>query len=198
MKAMYFQESREFDKDFHYKELNIKIGKGTKVEYGAVIYENCQIGNHCIIGTNAVLKPETIIGDHSIFGTLSTSEGKVKIGSWTTIHSQCHVTWGMEIGNNVFIAPFFYTANTPMINHGKFGYPNTTNDPRYPPKVEDGVRFGENVGLVPGVTIGHDSLIDMGCLITKDVPSNTWMRSSGGLVARKLKDLEYPTLNRKS
>lgn len=40
----------------------------------------------------AALKPYTTIGDHCIFGTMSVTEGNVKIGSWTTVHSQCHVT----------------------------------------------------------------------------------------------------------
>jgi len=179
-------ERRIFNEKYWDEKSKISIGKDTVIEPGAVIYDNCKIGESCIIGTSAVLKSNTEIGDHSIFGTLSATEGNVKIGSWTTIHTQCHVTWGMEIGNNVFIAPFFYTANTPMISHGKFGYPNTTDDPRYPPKVEDGVRIGENVGLAPGITVGADSSIDMCCLITKDVPPNSHIRAGKAVVGRSI------------
>ena len=178
------EKGRTFDSDYFDEESNIKIGKNAKIEPGVVIYNDCEIGESCIIGTNAVLKPETKIGDHSIFGTLSTTEGKVKIGSWTTVHSQCHVTWGMEIGDRVFIAPFLYTANTPKISHGKFGYPNTTDDPRFPPVIEEGVRVGENVGLAPGVRIGKDSIIDMCCLITKDIPPGSHVRAGKDIIGR--------------
>jgi UDP-3-O-[3-hydroxymyristoyl] glucosamine N-acyltransferase len=172
-----FKETVEF-------EFDVKIGKGTKIESGAMIYPNCTVGENCIIGAYAVLKPDTHIGNHSIFGTLSTTEGNVRIGDWTTIHSQCHVTWGMKIGSRVFIGPLFYSANTPKISLGKFGYPNTTNDPRLPPIIEDGARIGENVGLAPGVRIGKNALIDMACLVTKDVKPGEQIRAGKEIVGR--------------
>jgi len=182
-----FDKSKTFEKDFFDNKSNIKIGKGTKIEPKVIIYDNCEIGQHCIIGTSAVIKPKTKIGNHSIFGSLSVTEGNVRIGSWTTVHSQCHVTWGMSIGNRVFIAPFFYSANTPKISKGKFGYPNTTNDPREPPIIEDGVRIGENVGLAPGVSVGENSLIDMCCLLTKDIPPNSHVRADKTIVGKIIK-----------
>lgn len=167
-----------------FKDMNIFIGKGVRIEPNAVIYENCSIGDNCIIGTGAILKPETHIGNNSIFGALSLTEGNVKIGSFTTIHSQCHITWGMEIGDNVFVGPLFYSANTPKISLGKFGYPNSTDDPRLPPKIKNGARLGENVGLAPGVVVGENTLIDMACLVTKDVPDNTQLRAGKEIVGR--------------
>lgn len=181
---IYVDKQRTFDGGFADAESNITIGKGTKIEPGAVIYDNCKIGEGCIIGTSSVIKPETYIGDHTIFGTLSVTEGNVRIGSWTTIHSQCHITWGMEIGDNVFIGPFFYSANTPKISLGKFGYPNTTDDPRAPPVIKDGARIGENVGLAPGVTIGEDCMIDMCCIITKNIPARSHVRADKHTVGK--------------
>lgn len=178
------EKKRKFDSTFFDEAEKIKIGKNTVLEPGVVVYNDCEIGTDCIIGTGAILKPNTKIGDHSIFGTLSITEGNVKIGSWTTIHSQCHITWGMEIGDRVFIAPFFYTANTPRISHGKFGYPNTTNDLRFAPKIKDGVRIGENVGCAPGIIIGNDSLIDMCCLITKNIPPRSHVRADKAVVGK--------------
>jgi len=182
--VIYSREVRSFADKFVDPASNITIGQGTKIEPGAIIYDDCSIGEDCIIGTSAVLKPETHIGDHSIFGTLSITEGNVRIGSWTTINSQCHLTWGMEVGNNVFMAPLFYSANTPRISSGKFGYPNTTHDPKKFPIIKDGVRMGENVGLAQGVVVGEDSLIDMCCLITKDVPKGSHVRADKSMVGR--------------
>ena len=187
---IYSNKPSIFDKGFIDEESNIMIGKGTKIESGAVIYDNCRIGENCIIGTSAVLKSNTKIGDHTIFGTLSVTEGNVDIGSWTTIHSQCHITEGMKIGDRVFIGPFFYSANTPKISSGKFGYPNTTNDPRIPPIVKDGVRIGENVGLAPGVTIETDSLVDMCCIITKNIPARSHVRADKQVVGKVIGSID--------
>ena len=178
------EKDRKFNEEYFDEQSKIKIGKNTKLEPGVIIYDNCEIGEDCIIGTSAVLKSNTKIGDHTIFGTLSATEGNVEIGSWTTIETQCHITWGMKIGSNVFIGPFFYSANTPRISVGKFGYPNTTNDPRYPPAVEDGVRIAENVGLAPGIQIGRGSLIDMCCLITKNIPPNSYVRADKAVIGK--------------
>lgn len=183
---IYADKKLVFEEKFEDVEADIQIGKGTKVEPGAVIYDSCIIGDGCIIGTMAVLKPDTTIGDHSIFGTMSVTEGNVKIGSWTTVHSQCHVTWGMEIGDNVFIGPFFYSANTPRISKGKFGYPNSTDDPRKPPVIRDGVRMGENVGLAPGVVVGADSVVDMCCVITRNIPAGSHVRAGKEVVGRTI------------
>ena len=173
-----------FDERFENKEQGIIIGKGTKIEPGAVIYNDCIIGKGCIIGTSAVLKQNTRLGDHSIFGTLSSTDGNVRIGSWTTVHSQCYVTWGMEIGDSVFIGPFFYSANTPNISKGRFGYPNSTHDPRVAPIIRNGARIGAHVGLAPGVIIGENTMIDMGCLVTKNVPDNAHVRASSEITGR--------------
>ena len=123
--------------NFVYVGDDAEIGDNVKIEHGAKIYEGCIIGSNSIIGANAVLRPNTQIGEHSIFGSLSVCVGDTKIGDWTTIHDNCHVTSGMTIGSSVFIGPMFTSANTPKMSKGKFGYPNTTHDPRNSPIIEE-------------------------------------------------------------
>lgn len=147
-----------------------------KTEPGAIIYPNCEIGEGSIIGANAVLRPYTRIGKHSIFGTLSCSEGSNAIGDYTTIHAQCHITSNVFIGNNVFIAPFFIASNTPDITKGKHG----TKSEKYvafPTRIEDNVRIGTNVRMIPGLTIKHDALIMQDTLLTKDVPAKAIIKA---------------------
>ncbi|WOV93479.1 MAG: hypothetical protein R1F52_02310 [Candidatus Nitrosoabyssus spongiisocia] len=106
------RDTRFFEEDFIDTESNIKIGKDTKLEPNSIIYNNCSIGKSCIMGAGAILRPDTQIDDHSIFGPLSITEPGVRIGSWTTIHAQCHITADATIGDCVFITPFFIVANT--------------------------------------------------------------------------------------
>ena len=178
------EKSREFVDEYFDNDSKIRIGKNTKIEPGVIIYDGCVIGENCLIGTSAVLKPNTTMGDHSVFGTLSATEGDVVIGDWTTVSTQIHITSGTKIGDNVFIGPMVYSTNTPKISLGKFGRPNSTHDPRKNIVIEDGVRIGGGVGLAPGVRIGENSLIDMGCLITKDIPPNSHVRAGNDLVGK--------------
>jgi len=162
-----------------------EIGEGTIIQAGAIIERGCKIGKNCRIGYNAVLREGTLIGDHSIFGSLSASEGHNRIGSHVTIHSQCHITEGVEIEDWVFIAPFFCGANTRRIVHGrqypleKVGY-----------KIKFGARIGIGVLIAPGVVIGREALVDMGSLVTKDVPDFAHVRGSPARVLRDVPEDE--------
>ena len=143
----------------------VRIPKTTIVQDYAIIEPDCEIGEFCRIGYHAVLRRGTKIGDHSIFGTHSVSEGNNSIGSYTTIHSQDHITTGVVIGDHVFIAPFFVGANTPRIVHGR-NYPLELK----PFRIKFGARIGIDVSVLPGVTIGREALVGAGSLVTKDVP----------------------------
>ncbi len=145
-------------------------GRPYKVEPGAIIYPDCSIGEESIIGANAVLRPYTKIGHHSIFGTLSCSEGHNDIGNYTTIHAQCHITQGVHIGNYVFIAPYFIASNTPEITKGQHGTAGPSKVKIKHTYIEDYVRIGTSVRMIPGLRIGHDALIMQDTLLTKDVP----------------------------
>lgn len=161
-----------------------RIGQGVRIERNAVIYEGCEIGDNSIIGAGAVLRPYTIIGNNTIFGTLSVSEGRNKIGDRCTIHAQCHITQGVTIGNDCFIAPFFIATNTQKITPGPHGTARATEFKLLPTVIEDRVRIGTRVSMVPSCKIGHDSVIDMECLITKDVPPNSHIRGGKDKVGR--------------
>ncbi len=165
---------------------NVKLGKNAKIEYGAVIYDDCIIGDNSIVGANAVLRPRTIIGENSIFGTLSCSEGDCEIGDYTTIHAQCHITKGVHIYDNVFIAPFFIATNTDNITYGTHG--NSAFVPHdlhtRPTIIQSYVRIGANVRMIPGCVIGYDSLIDQDTFITHDVPPHSHVRGGKDKVGR--------------
>ena len=175
------------DSSFHTYETESKLNY--KVEPGSIIYPNCQIGDGSIIGANAVLRPYTRIGRNTIFGTLSCSEGHNDIGDYTTIHAQCHITSGVRIGNNVFIAPFFIATNTPVITKGQHGTKPDATYSTLPTVIEDNVNIGANVRMIPGLTIGKCSVIDQDCLLTKDVPPYSQIRGGkdkiGRIVERK-------------
>lgn len=152
-----------------------RIGDNARIEDGARIYSDCIIGDNCIIGPNAVLRPRTRLGDNSIFGTLSCSEGDNIVGNFTTIHAQCHITKGVSIGDNCFIAPFFIATNTPVITDGKHGV--SPSDYKFvKTRIENDVRIGANVRLTPGLTIGAFSVIDQDTFLTKNVPPHSRVR----------------------
>ena len=73
-------------------------------------------------------------------------------------------------GDNVFIAPncSFYTAGHPLdVESRKKGLEYAK-----PIKIGNNVWIGGNVIVLPGVSVGDNTVIGAGSVVTKDIPSN--------------------------
>jgi len=84
----------------------------------------------------------------------------------------------IRIGNNVFIGPgaSFLTPVHPLLAEER-NVRVDENGQKYmmeyckPITIEDNVWFGGGVTVTPGVTVGHDTVIGAGSVVTKDIPS---------------------------
>ena len=76
----------------------------------------------------------------------------------------------VKFGDNVFIGPNcnFYTAEHPI----KAEERNTGLEYAKPITVGNNVWFGGSVTVLGGVTIGDNTVIGAGSIVTKDIPSN--------------------------
>lgn len=157
------------------KHESARIGNYVTIEAG------CVIGEDSFIGHNCVLRPETIIGKRVIIGHLTVFEGETSIGDDVLIHAQCHITKGVVIENDVFIAPLFVGANDPWMAHRR-RHIKTYTQKAY--RINRAARIGVGVCILPGVTIGENAVIGTGAVVTKDVPDGEmWL----GVPARFVK-----------
>lgn len=76
----------------------------------------------------------------------------------------------VSFGDNVFVGPncSFYTAGHPINATQR----NKGLEYAHPISVGDNVWFGGNVVVLPGVSIGNNSIIGAGSVVTKDIPDN--------------------------
>ena len=77
---------------------------------------------------------------------------------------------GVEIGDHVLIGPnvSIYTASHPTdVRRREKGY-----EWAIPVKIKDKVWIGGDVTILPGVTIGENTVIAAGSVVTKDIPAN--------------------------
>ena len=126
------------------------------------VSESAKIGNNVKIWHFSYIGNNTEIGDDVSIGSLVHIDYEVKIGDNTRIEGSVYIPPLTKIGNNVFIGPCASFTNDP--------YPMS-------PKmigvtVEDGAIIGGRAVLKAGITIGKNSVVAMGAVVTKDVPPN--------------------------
>jgi acetyltransferase-like isoleucine patch superfamily enzyme len=163
-------------------DLPTRVGAGSVIRSGSVIYAGSTIGEGFQSGHNALIREGNVIGDDCSVGTQAVLEPGNQIGSGTRIHSLCfleHVT----VGARCFLAPGVVFTDDP--------HPIC---PRYldcvlGAVVEDDVSIGGNATILPGVRIGAGSLIGAGSVVVKDVAAGVVVAGNPARVVKEVKEL---------
>ena len=116
----------------------------------------------------------------------SRREERMEVGENFFANTNCVILDEAKVtfGDNVFIAPncSFYTAGHPLdveLRNKKIEY-------ALPIHVGNNVWIGGNVVVVPGVTIGDNTTIGAGSVVTHDIPSGVVAAGNPCRVIRKL------------
>ena len=122
----------------------------------------------------------------SMFPPFYTDCGKnITIGKRVFINSDCKFQdqGGIVIGDDCLIG---HNAVLVTLNHAYA--PDKRRDMRPAPIViGNNVWLGANVTVLPGITIGDNSVVAAGAVVTKDIPENT---IAGGVPARAMRAID--------
>lgn len=101
------------------------------------------------------------------------------------------------IGDNVMIAPNVTITPTGHPVHPDLRRPGTQFS--IPVRIGNNVWIGSNAVILPGITIGYNSVIGAGSVVTHDIPNNVVAVGNPCRVLRKITehDKEYYYKNRK-
>ena len=113
-----------------------------RIEPGAIIREQVEIGRNAVIMMGAIINIGAIIGD----GTM-IDMGAV-LGGRATVGKNCHIGAGTVLAGVVEPA-----SATPVI-------------------IEDNVLIGANAVVIEGCRVGHDAVVAAGAIVVSDVPAN--------------------------
>ena len=128
----------------------------------AKIGENVQIWHFSYVGDNSE------IGDNVSIGSLAHIDYDVKIGENTRIEGQVYIPPLSRIGKNAFLGPAAVLTNDP--------YPMCNK--MIGVTIEDGAIIGARAVIKAGVTVGKNSVVAMGAIVTRDVPENSVVMGS--------------------
>ncbi len=145
------QENQDVIMDYIVEENGRNTGIGlldikplhARIEPGAIIRENVEIGEHAIIMMGAIINIGAVIGDGSMIDMGAVIGGRAIVGK------NCHIGAGAVLAGVIEPA-----SATPVI-------------------IEDNVLIGANAVVIEGVHVGKNAVIGAGAVVIEDVAENT-------------------------
>jgi acetyltransferase-like isoleucine patch superfamily enzyme len=149
----------------------LRIGAGCAIGVHAVVYYDVEIGDDTLIGDHASVREKSWVGSHCAVGRSNAIDREVRIEDGSASMFGCNIAAKTTVGKNVFLGPHFLTTNDNAL--GAEGW----DEEKIPEiSIEDEVRIGAAVTLLPGVTIGRDAIVAAGSVVTRDVAPGTRLR----------------------
>jgi 2,3,4,5-tetrahydropyridine-2,6-dicarboxylate N-acetyltransferase len=118
-------------------------GINARIEPGAIIRDQVEIGNNAVIMMGAVINIGAVIGEGTMIDLNAVLGGRATVGK------NCHIGAGSVLAG--VIEP---PSAKPVI-------------------IEDDVLVGANAVVLEGVTVGKGSVVAAGAIVVNDVPPNT-------------------------
>ena len=182
--GVYFQ-----DPTSTYIDADVTISSGTKVLANTHLTGSTSINENCTIGPNAQINDSSIGKNSKVVNSVvdqSTIHENGNIGPFA------HIRPGSELGEGVKVGSFAETKKSKIGKGSKVPHlayvgdaelgenvnfsagaitVNYDGKEKHKTDIKDGAFIGSDVMLVAPVTIGEESMIGAGSVITKDVPS---------------------------
>ena len=127
-------------------DINVEIGKNTKIWHFSHILSGSTIGDNCSFGQNCVVGPN------------------VNIGNGVKVQNNISIYEGVEVEDDVFLGPSMVFTN--VINPRAF---IVRREEFKKTLLKKGCSIGANTTIVCGTTIGEYALIGSGAVINRDV-----------------------------
>lgn len=125
-----------------------KIGKDTRVWAFAHVLPGALIGEDCNLCDHVFIENDVVVGDR------------------VTVKCGVQLWDGVRLEDDVFVGPNATFTNDP--------FPRSKRRPEEFTKtvVQKGASIGANATILAGVTIGQNSMVGAGSVVTRDVPPN--------------------------
>lgn len=160
----------------HFKKCGRKVLFGRFVEF--VAPEKICLGDRVVLNNGVVLdagraltNPAIVLEDSVFVGTgtvlCAEGEGTVTIRAGANFSSWCQVraSLPLAVGRNCLVAAYCELGDPPLGEKARGEEENLRET-----TVGDGCWLGVRMRILPGVTVGHDTIVGAHALVTGDLP----------------------------
>jgi acetyltransferase-like isoleucine patch superfamily enzyme len=129
-----------------------------------VLYSHAILGDKVQTGHHWMVREHTTVGECSMIGSGVVVDDHCRIGKRVSIQTRAYIPTNTIIDDDVFIGPCVCLTNDKYMGRGKVELKGV--------HICQGARIGGNSTILPGITIGKDSLVAAGAVVTKDVAAH--------------------------
>ncbi|MCK4649166.1 transferase [bacterium] len=167
-------------------KLETIIGDNAFIRSHTVIYAGNRIGNNFQTGHQVMIRENNRIGNDVSIGTSTVLEHHIKVENRVRIHSLAFICEYSILEEGCWVGPKACFTNVlhPLCPKAKECIKG--------PIIKKRAKIGANATILPGVTIGKNSLIGAGSVVVKDVGPNKVVAGSPARVIKDIEDLKCP------
>jgi len=152
---------------------NAQIDSSSFIHPLALIEEDVKIGPNCHVGPFCIIRKGASIDANCRFTAYCEIRQNVEVGSNSSFGSRCTISANAKIGEGAIIKYAFVLTDTPDL---------TENDQKNIGNIGKNVLIGANVTLMPGFSIGDNSIIGACSQVRSQVGENEiWFGSPAKL-----------------
>ena len=144
-------------------EENVEIASGCVIEDFALIQAGSKIGSNTKVGTYSKIGRNVVVGAGCSFTAYCEIRDGCHLGDKVSMGSRCTLSAGTIVEDEVIMKYSFVVTDTPVLSR---------NNEKIVGRLKRGSRFGANVVIMPGVTIGANAEIGACSQVRHDVPDN--------------------------
>ena len=153
--------------------LGLHIGAGAVIRNGSTLYDGSRFGPRFECGHKVTIRERTQAGENLRVGTLGDIQGDCQLGDFVRLHGNVQVGKGSRLASFVWIFPFVVLTNDP----------HPPSDHCLGVSVEAFAVVGAHSILLPGITLGTESVIAAGSVVGSDIAAG---QLAGGRPAKLL------------
>ena len=157
----------------------VRLDSNVTIEEHSMILSNSQIGAGSKIGTYTKVGKNVVIGESCKFTSFCEIRDNCRLGKNVSIGSRGTLSAGAVVEDDVIMKYAFVVTDTPIVGQEKVKKVGT---------LKRGSRFGANVTIMPGVTVGENSEIRRRSQVRNDVPDNEIWYGNPAKFFKKIKD----------